>query len=162
MPDRVPCTQCQSMILPQTARIHGGWCAACARRSREKAARKPAKELFLYLLDLICLPFALVFHGMRVLVRRWRFPHDRKALLQTIAQVYPEPHVARSYLAGVIKGYFDHTPEFVGWAEDYAFMEGRNDGGRLWRREIKAADIPTSRGALVGEIRAVEKKEKQT
>ncbi|HEY1051558.1 MAG TPA: hypothetical protein VGE39_17420, partial [Prosthecobacter sp.] len=99
MPDRVPCTQCQSMILPQTARIHGGWCAACARRNREKAACNPFKALLLCLADVVRMPFVLLFHGVRVLVRRWRFPHDQKALLQTIKQAHPEPGIARSYLA---------------------------------------------------------------
>lgn len=142
------------MILPQTAAAYGGWCAVCERRSREKVTRNIPKELLRDLMVGIRLPLEAVFLCVRWIVRKWRFPHDQKKLLLAIAEVYPEPRVARSYLGGVIKGYFENSGESFTWGSDQARWEGRNDGGRLWRGEITLSDIPTCRSERVGRVKA--------
>lgn len=144
MSERVLCRKCECMILPQTAAVYDGRCGPCFRHSRQTPVRDSILFTAHYFSLLLSFPFYACFVGIRGLVRRWRFPHDRKKMLRTIRKHYPDRNIARTYFNGVITGYFENmpisAPVFDG---DVNQRRGNDDGGQLRRGEIQADDIPT-------------------
>jgi hypothetical protein len=81
--------------------------------------------------------------------RRLRFPFDKAAIRTAIEAINPNQTVVNSYLLGVIDGYGQATPEILGFAQNYARMHGKNDGGKLRRGELQVDDIPSPQGISV-------------
>jgi len=150
MTNRVPCTRCRAEILPATASKYHGRCASCSKRSGLKIIWQYVLAVFGIIGIVISTPFVAVGYGVRMLWRRFRFPFDRRELFSAISAVHIDHRIASSYLLGVINGYFDASPIFLGWGRNRSAIEGRNDGGRLFRGEICISDIPTYRTPLTG------------
>ncbi len=75
-----------------------------------------------------------------------------EALKAAIAAVHPDRVVSGSCLSGVLQGYFKNSEELIGFAQNPAHLADRNDGGKLRRRELDIADIPTSRDPLPAKV----------
>ncbi|QIF00362.1 hypothetical protein [Roseimicrobium sp. ORNL1] len=143
---RIQCRKCPAMILEATAAEYHGTCRKCARtkgyRNRLKQFVSFAQVCLLFPFLVIGTPFLLLFMGLQWMWRTWRFPFDRSAMLLKIQHRIPNRKEARSFLRGVIHGYWSSAPD-MSVMDPSPYSCGMNDGGRLRRGEISPSEIPT-------------------
>ena len=142
------------MILEITASTNGGFCGSCVKTRGVRYRLRQLGNLFYFLGGLVVMPFATVWSGIRTAWRRWRFPFDRSALLAAIRTANDDAEVAKSYLDGMVEGYWDSTRENQAlFTSNRARLFGEEDGRRLRRGEITVSDIPTHAVPWMGEMK---------
>lgn len=146
------CRSCSAMILEITASSNGGFCGQCVKTQGAGYRLRQVTSVFKDLCGWVVFPFGVLGWGLRMGWRHWRFPFDRSALRAAIWTGMDDEDLARSYLDGVVEGYWKSVPaNRAVFTSNRARLYGEEDGGRLRRGEISISDIPTHRPPWMSE-----------
>lgn len=95
-------------------------------------------------LQLLALPFALIWSLLSPLTQRIRFPFDRKEILNRVEKSIGSRQEATLYLQGLIDGYFRPRTSWPSAdPRQRPFHDGVEDGTALKQNRLTIEDLPT-------------------